>query len=200
MPLETFVTAIDDLGPELILNLRQIDVYRHPQSLTFLYYDLLQSILIRHCWENKLDIQRVQTTLNPDENDINFEDSDEENNGRETDEFGEDQECPIRNYLDSYSNLLNAGVSEFANHLKKSPFFFHIMNQALQECCFGKQLEQQLLDYSKIFMAQPLPHSLLPLETNRIILNERLMPGITKVLLIAQDFPQLNLSPNDPVF
>ena len=40
-PLETFVTAIDDLGPELILNLRQIDVYRHPQSLTFLYYDLL---------------------------------------------------------------------------------------------------------------------------------------------------------------
>ena len=49
-------------------------------------------------------------------------------------------------------------------------------------------------------MAQPLPHSLLPIETSRIILNERLMPGITKVLLISQDFPQLDISPDDPFY
>ena len=44
-------------------------------------------------------------------------------------------------------------------------------------------------------MAQPLPNSLIALETNRIILNERIMPGITKILLIAKDFPQLNIRP-----
>ena len=43
-------------------------------------------------------------------------------------------------------------------------------------------------------MAQPLPYSLLPLETNRIILNERILPGSTKVLQILKDFPQLNFN------
>lgn len=33
------------------------------------------------------------------------------------------------------------------------------------------------------------------METNRIILNEHLLPGITKVLLIGQDFPLLNFEP-----
>lgn len=49
-PLDGFVTSIDDLGPEIILNLRLIDTYRYPSSAAYLYYDLLQSILFRHCW------------------------------------------------------------------------------------------------------------------------------------------------------
>ena len=44
-------------------------------------------------------------------------------------------------------------------------------------------------------MSQPLPHGILPMETHRIIQNEKILPGITKVLLLAQDFPQLNYSP-----
>ena len=30
IPLDAIVTAIDDLGPELILNLKAIDAYRYP--------------------------------------------------------------------------------------------------------------------------------------------------------------------------
>ena len=46
-------------------------------------------------------------------------------------------------------------------------------------------------------MSQPLPHSLIPMETNRIMRNERLLPGLTKVLLIGQDFPMLNVGPTE---
>ena len=54
-----------------------------------------------------------------------------------------------------------------------------------------------ILNASNMLMSQPLPHSLLPLETNRIIRNERMLPGITKILQIGQDFPILNLSPQE---
>ena len=37
----------------------------------------------------------------------------------------------------------------------------------------------------------------MPLETHRIIQNEKLLPGITKVLQISEDFPQLKISPTD---
>ena len=69
--------------------------------------------------------------------------------------------------------------------MRNAPYVFHMLNQALIECCFSLDLEQQILDYTKLFMAQPLPYSLTPLETNRIMLNEQLVPGLTKVLLIA---------------
>lgn len=42
-----------------------------------------------------------------------------------------------------------------------------------------------------------MPHGLLPLETHRIVQNERLLPGITKVIQIGEDFPALNVSPVD---
>ena len=48
-------------------------------------------------------------------------------------------------------------------------------------------------DYSKIFMTMPLPYSLIALETNRIIQNERVIPGLTKILKISEDFPQINV-------
>lgn len=51
--------------------------------------------------------------------------------------------------------------------------------------------------YSTMLMCQPLPYSLIPLETERLIVNERLLPGITKVLRIAQDFPQIDWDPSD---
>ena len=54
--------------------------------------------------------------------------------------------------------------------------------------------------YSTMMMCQPLPYSLVPLETERMILNEWLLPGITKVLRIAQDFPQIDWDPMDRSF
>ena len=35
------------------------------------------------------------------------------------------------------------------------------------------------------------------METYRILQNERLLPGITKVLMAAQDFPQIAHPPHD---
>ena len=39
---------IDLLSPELILNLREIDAFRYPDDLVFLYHSLLQSIQEQH--------------------------------------------------------------------------------------------------------------------------------------------------------
>lgn len=49
-------------------------------------------------------------------------------------------------------------------------------------------------------MCQPLPLSLLPLETERTLVNEKLLPGITKVLRVAQNFPQIDVDPSDRTF
>ena len=74
-------------------------------------------------------MSKITTTLNPDENDMHFDDSDDENNLRDTEEFGEDQECPLRNYFESYFNMLTGGIHDhFATHLRKSPFIFHLLN------------------------------------------------------------------------
>ena len=56
-----------------------------------------------------------------------------------------------------------------------------------------EKLQQMTFDYSKIFMTMPLPYSLIALETNRIIQNERVLPGLTKILKISEDFPQINV-------
>ena len=108
-----------------------------------------------------------------------------------------DKNSPIRHYMTQILGESNDGSVQTPEdrqrllrlHVRQAPFFFNLINQALRDCYFSKSLEQLILDYTKIFMAQPLPNSLLPLETNRIILNERLMPGITKVLQIMKDFP-----------
>ena len=42
-------------------------------------------------------------------------------------------------------------------------------------------------------MTLPQPNSLVALETNKIIQNERILPGLTKVLKISEDFPQINV-------
>ena len=120
----------------------------------------------------------------------NDELADEEGENRDPDW---DRTSPIRAYirqiLGESRDAFEPNLEEKRAHVRQAPYFFNLINQALRDCYFSKSLEQLILDYSKIFMAQPLPNSLLPLETNRIILNERLMPGITKVLQIMKDFP-----------
>jgi len=40
-----------------------------------------------------------------------------------------------------------------------------------------------------------LPISLIPLETERLLINEKLLPGISKILRIAQNFPVIESEP-----
>jgi hypothetical protein len=166
--------------------LKYVDVYRYPPASVFLYNDLLQQILAKHSWPIETD--RVSTAIQMDDQELNYADFDD---------IGRDKEpCPIKDYIEGYFNLQHAKGPKFKMHMNNSIIVFHVLNQALRECCFSPQLEQAIFDYTKIFMAQPLPKSLVPLETNRIIKNERLIPGLTKVLQIAHDFPALNIPPD----
>ena len=52
-----FCTSIDDLGPEIILNLKKLKTYRYKQEGAFLYFDLLKSILLKHRWMNRFKVR-----------------------------------------------------------------------------------------------------------------------------------------------
>jgi len=79
--------------------------------------------------------------------------------------------------------------------MERAPLVFHLFNQCLAECSFSSKLLEEYYLYSTILLCQPLPFSLLPLETERTLINERLLPGITKVLRVAQNFPQIDIEP-----
>jgi len=171
--------------------LKLLDAYRYPQTNVFDYNNLLQQILLKHCWQNRFEVRKVVNAINAQDD---YSDSDEEIEKK--DEFeGAGKTCPITKYIERFFMLQNVDSQVVNQHVRKSPYFFHLLNQVLCECYFSPRLETQILEYSKFFMAQPLPNGLIPLETNRILLNERIMPGITKILLIARDFPQLNIKP-----
>ena len=84
---------------------------------------------------------------------------------------------PVQDYLlDIHINVnfnewRNADVSldNFPDYIRSAPFVFTIMNRLLTECKFGQERERSIQNFASIFMSQPLPHSLLPLETHRII-------------------------------
>lgn len=69
--------------------------------------------------------------------------------------------------------------------IESTTFVFHLFNQCLAECSFKLKILEDYQMFATMLMCQPLPYSLIPLETERIIINERLLPGITKVLRIA---------------
>ena len=189
-----FVQSIDAFGPEICLNLRMVNIYRYRQDSIFLYCDLLKSIVLKHRWMNRFKMKQNAATINDEK-----EDSDDDGQAKEPDL---DKDSPIRHYILSLLGDTNEAFQSSPEdyqlvlrmHVRRAPFFFNLINQVLRDSYFSRSLEQLILDYSKIFMAQPLPNSLLPLETNRILLNERILPGITKILQIQKDFPQLNLN------
>ena len=49
-PLEAFVSDEDDLGPEVIMNLKWLDAYRYPQNTVYLLQDLVQTLIERYDW------------------------------------------------------------------------------------------------------------------------------------------------------
>ena len=78
MPLNDLTKNIDDLGPEIILNLKVVDAYRYPQAAVFFYNDLLQSTLSKYGWADRLEPTRLSTLINPDDNEMNMGETEED--------------------------------------------------------------------------------------------------------------------------
>jgi hypothetical protein len=56
-----------------------------------------------------------------------------------------------------------------------------------------------LNEMSQYLSSQPITFGILPMEVNKIMINDNLMPGLTKILEKAHLYPQLNWSPNDSI-
>ena len=74
---------------------------------------------------------------------------------------------------------------------------FHLLNLSLSECTLSEKTKNDYYLFSTLLMCQPLPLSLIPLETERVMVNERLLPGITKILRVAQNFPSIDVDPSE---
>mmetsp|Transcript_21653 Transcript_21653/g.29007 ORF Transcript_21653/g.29007 Transcript_21653/m.29007 type:complete len:137 (-) Transcript_21653:2685-3095(-) len=85
--------------------------------------------------------------------------------------------------------------SDPSEWIRFAPYLFYLLNRVLIQCKLSHERERTVANFAKFYMSQPLPHSLMPLETYRILQNEIYMPGLTKVLMIAQEFPMLDLAP-----
>ena len=48
--LSSFVNDEDDLGPEVIMNLKWLDAYRYPQQNVYLHQDLVQNLIEHYDW------------------------------------------------------------------------------------------------------------------------------------------------------
>ena len=72
---------------------------------------------------------------------------------------------------------------EFEPHewIRFAPYLFYVLNRLLIQCKLSHGREQIVASCAKFYMSQPLPHSLMPLETHRILQNEIYLPGLTKV-------------------
>lgn len=95
----------------------------------------------------------------------------------------------------NYDEWRKMNEDHFPDYIRRAPYLFSVINQVLTECKLSPARENLISNFAKLFMTQPLPHSIVPLETYRIVQNEKLLPGHTKVLSIVQDFPQLNWQP-----
>ena len=177
---ELQIKCEDDLGPEIILNFKWLDAYRYNQKSIYYFMDLVQAIKERYHWGKYI--------AKPDEENKEIKPS-----GASVQDPFFDIELRSVNF----SETLDLRMDTFAFQIRKAPYLFTLLNTILLDCKLSQERERNLLKYADTFMSQPLPHGLLPMETHRIIQNERLLPGITKVLQIAQDFPQLNINPED---
>lgn len=55
-----------------------------------------------------------------------------------------------------------------------------------------KEKMKQLAQESHELRMLPLPYGLLPHEMVEVVDNERLIPGLTKIYRVAEDFPYLD--------
>ena len=70
---------------------------------------------------------------------------------------------------------------------------YHVLIQLFTYHKFSdKEKMRALAEETHEFRMLPLPYGLLPHELIEIIDNERVIPGLTKIFKLAEDFPYLD--------
>jgi hypothetical protein len=181
--LMSFVSQVEDLGPEVLLNLPLLDAYRYSPQACAQYLEIYRSIVKTYSWDVTLK-KGLHIKTDNDRRDT-------EPDGRASVVNNPDKFCNITWFSDDVQ--MNCKMDSRAyfplSLIDATPFVFHLMNQCLADCNFKSSILDAYHMYATMLMCQPLPFSLIPLETERIILNEKLLPGLTKIQRIAQDFP-----------
>lgn len=97
----------------------------------------------------------------------------------------------LRADIEVYKEKLTKENSE--NIVKIMPQF-HIMIYMILNFKFteNKEIFHELAQVSQELRLMPLPYGLLPHELIEILDNERILPGISQVYKLAEDFPYLN--------
>ena len=115
IPLQNFVNSEDDLGPEMIMNLKWLDCYRYEQKSVFLYLSLMQDLKLKYNWSHMLT-----TAQESDSEDPFFE------------------ICK-----DDSSNFMHPdlGINEFPEYMRRAPYLFSILNHILIDCKFTYEKE-----------------------------------------------------------
>lgn len=166
LELEQFVEDLDDLGSEVILNLGSLAAYRYPPQLLFEHLHLMQMTQQKLGWAKQVEATVLNASINRETQELGSVVNDPDRNRQR------EKEIFLRDYVQAFFKLGSTKPRTFRHHMSQAPQLFFILNMMLRECYFTQELMQQLLDYTKVFMAQPLPHSIVSLETNRVILNE----------------------------
>ena len=150
LPLSDFVTSEDDLGPEIILNLKWLDAYRYPQKTVYFYLELLQHSREINSWSKILSSSNFEEAIDPS---IPHE-------GANFDKY-------LR--TDFSNEIIEDDYDHFATIIRQGPYLISLINQLLTECKFSSETENHISEYARLLMSQPLPHGLMPMETHRIL-------------------------------
>ena len=105
--LQSFVSSEDDLGPEIILNLKWLDAYRYQQKAVFYYLDLLQLMKERYSWNHLL--------ANP------TKEAFDESSGVKDPLF--DVAIAV-----NFNDFKMEGFDPFHDYIRKAPYLFTILN------------------------------------------------------------------------
>ena len=119
------VSSEDDLGPEIILNLKWLDVYRYQQKAVFLYLDLIQQIKERYSWTKVLNnpVEDVLDGASPE--------------GR--------QDPLIDGHINvNFNEFRDVGIDSFPDYIRQAPYIFTILNRLLTECKFSQDRERSI--------------------------------------------------------
>lgn len=95
------------------------------------------------------------------------------------------------------ADQLVQGKHWFQHNRKYLTIMFHHLCIILLDCRLSSQMETQLIVTTEILKSQLVTYSILPLETYLLLSNDEVMPGLTKILQMEQDFPYLKWNPED---
>lgn len=99
------VSSEDDLGPELIMNIKWLDSYRYNPQTLFMYLDIMQEYRNKQSWQQFFNSPVVSHSGNNDVKDV------------------------IINCMSLYLQWHTQGVqSLFGREVSRAPFYIHLLN------------------------------------------------------------------------